>query len=94
MFNKWLRKIIYVIANEVKQSQTLRLLRFASLTRRYRKPYTRNDNLYLILHYYLKASLLNSYIEFGQSLIEFGQSLIEFGQSFIEFGQPFIEFGV
>ncbi|MEH1940461.1 MAG: hypothetical protein V7L01_09625 [Nostoc sp.] len=34
----------------------------------------------------IKASLLNSYIEFGQSLIEFGQSLIEFGQSLIEFG--------
>ncbi|WP_229455240.1 hypothetical protein [Nostoc sp. CHAB 5715] len=41
----------------------------------------------------IKASLLNSYIKFGQSLIEFGQSLIEFGQSFIEFGQSFIEFG-
>ncbi|MEH2277752.1 MAG: hypothetical protein V7K40_23925 [Nostoc sp.] len=41
----------------------------------------------------IKANLLSSYIEFGQSLIEFGQSLIEFGQSFIEFGQSFIEFG-
>ncbi|MEH1945664.1 MAG: hypothetical protein V7K77_01515 [Nostoc sp.] len=41
----------------------------------------------------IKASLLNSYIEFGQLFIEFGQSLIEFGQSFIEFGQSFIEFG-
>ena len=41
----------------------------------------------------IKASLVNSYIEFGQSLIEFGQLLIEFGQSFIEFGQLLIEFG-
>jgi hypothetical protein len=35
----------------------------------------------------IKASLLNSYIELGQSLIELGQLLIEFGQSLIEFGQ-------
>ncbi|MBW4449888.1 MAG: hypothetical protein KME38_24390 [Spirirestis rafaelensis WJT71-NPBG6] len=41
----------------------------------------------------LKASLLSSYIKFGQSLIEFGQPLIEFGQSLIEFGQSLIEFG-
>ncbi|WP_334957846.1 hypothetical protein [Nostoc sp.] len=41
----------------------------------------------------IKASLLSSYIKFGQSLIEFGQSLIEFGQSLIEFGQSLIEFG-
>ncbi|MEH1941455.1 MAG: hypothetical protein V7L01_14730 [Nostoc sp.] len=53
--NKWLRKIIYVIANEEKQSQNLAIASFRFSTRRYRERYTRNDNIYLILHYDLSA---------------------------------------
>ncbi|MCC5668608.1 hypothetical protein LC653_33350 [Nostoc sp. CHAB 5784] len=45
--HKWLRKIIYVIANEVKQSKALAIasFRFAPLAM---------TNVYLILHNYLE----------------------------------------
>ncbi|MCC5622472.1 hypothetical protein [Nostoc sp. CHAB 5715] len=60
---KWVCKNIYVIANEVKQSQGLAIASFRFSTRRYRERYTRNDNVYLILHDYLhEISNVNIFI--------------------------------